>query len=759
MLFSVVSAQEGKPLYSSCTFTFKIKQTAATSAGIFDTEGRLLKTLWSGVTYATGTHKATWDGTDDEGRPMPAGNYQVKVLSNNVKYTWEGVIGNTSASFTGPTVHHAHERILGVAIVGNKAYYTTGFNEQGESNFKFYTDKPQSREVISQKGISTRLLATDGVRVYWAGEDSFNNRRWMVYATNVVDDKETLFDHGTIMITKHGNKFNSSLDTVHTKISGLAVQKRGNFLFIAHQDINEVHILNKSTGSFIKNVFVSSPKAMCVDQQDNLWLIYNKEGKDVAEKFSIKPDGSLSLLHVIINNLIQPLAIAVAPDNKTLLVADAGISQQIKAYNNLSGAVKWIMGEEGGYAQSPDVTNSKFYFSDMRGVLGTTIAFEPDGSFWIEDPGNSRLQHYSATRQYINRIMYLGTSYSCSVGLNNPTRLFSDYLEFKIDYLKHLKPDNGSWTLVKNWGYVVPANLNDHNRRLIPVVTLRNHRTYGLLYNSSKHNSQVVELPVQGNMRITDVALPSGICQLNADGSITQVGVTKPGQPLNWYKYLLEGFDNVGNPIWSKSQLLASVAIRTTLDPIYQPSPINLHVAEITSSGIILAFNAARSKNGNDGWHLGGVKAGNNQWLWRTALSTSENYSGNFPTDGKFDSGNKVRYAGSTSLAIGRNIFWGYHGEFWKNSQVNKWNHVYDDGLFVGQFGAIGPSPNGPISPYGMAGNAYAASVVKDNVGNLYLYHNDENHHSGVHRWKITNLNTITEQTIPVQLNTTTQNY
>jgi hypothetical protein len=51
-----------------------------------------------------------------------------------------------------------------------------------------------------------------------------------------------------------------------------------------------------------------------------------------------------------------------------------------------------------------------------------------------------------------------------------------------------------------------------------------------------------------------------------------------------------------------------------------------------------------------------------------------------------------------------------------------------------------------------MAGNVMSFSLVKDSNGDLYLYHNDEGHHSGMHRWKISGMNTISEQVIPVSL-------
>jgi len=153
-----------------------------------------------------------------------------------------------------------------------------------------------------------------------------------------------------------------------------------------------------------------------------------------------------------------------------------------------------------------------------------------------------------------------------------------------------------------------------------------------------------------------------------------------------------------------------------------------------------------------EGWHLGGVNVGGNKLLWRAAMGTTRQYRGPFPVDGAFDIGNGTNNAGSTVMASGRSIFWGYHGEFWKGSEVNKWMHVYDDGLLVGQFGVAGPVAANMEALPEMAGNSFAAFLVKLASGDSYLYTNDESQHGGVHRWKINGLATIKEQTIPINL-------
>jgi hypothetical protein len=45
--------------------------------------------------------------------------------------------------------------------------------------------------------------------------------------------------------------------------------------------------------------------------------------------------------------------------------------------------------------------------------------------------------------------MFLPASYQSAVSPGEPTRVFSNFLEFSVDYSK---PINTSWTLVNNWG-------------------------------------------------------------------------------------------------------------------------------------------------------------------------------------------------------------------------------------------------------------------------------------------------------------------
>ncbi len=740
-------------IYAATSFTFTLGGSARTSAGIYNSSGVLLRTLWSGITYGAGSHTATWDGTDDQGHLIPSGTYTARVLSNNVNYTWEGVIGNTSDVMAGPTVMAGMTFIRDMAFGATTGYTSNGYGEQASVTNKFTISNPQSitRLLGNVASAESDLVATDGTTVYWAEQDSFGVNLTFVCGTKVSDDSEVTFSSGALASPTYGRSYPSAIDiknTANSLITGLAVQKNGNYLFVARSGLNQVDVVNKTTGALVQTLSITAPGNLAVDASDNLWMITS--GTTVA-KYTVNSDGTLSTATLTLAGLVAPLAVAASPDGVTVAVADGGSSQQVKAYNGTTGVSVWTLGQAGGYANGPAVANDKFMFVDNTkyntNSIFTFITFAPDGSFWVGDTGNYRAQHYTSGQTFIDRIMYMGRFYASSVDPNNTSRVFGDFLEFHIDYSKPLSPTNGSWTLVNNWAYNIASGYNSPYFRIYNVTTLSNGRTYGFVFDGTQ--LALVELTA-GGLRFTGWDTPDQSYSIFPDGSLRWVSGNRTGQVQVWNEKLLTGFDTSNNPTWGSATTLGSTPVLTNLDPNHFGS--GNYSSPITSSNILVSFNAQLpfSGVGNDGYHLGGVQAGSNTWLWRTASSTYSAYQGPFPSDGTYDIGNGSQYGGSKALTVGRNIFWGFHGEFWKNGQTNEWNQVYDDGLFIGQFGTTRDIVFGQPASAEMAGNSFAGSLVTGSDGNVYLYHNDESDHGGVHRWKITGLNTIAEQNISV---------
>lgn len=757
ILFTLIGFQTtGKAQNAPVGFSFNLPSSSNTSAGVYKWDGTLVKTLWNNVRYTSGTHTAYWDRTNDDGFLITDTGYFVKVVSNNITYNWDGTVGNNSDSITGSSKIRAFERFTSMAIAGQFAYYAVGYTEGVPSCYKFNINKPLNKINIlfgeyNDIDQQADYVATDGTNVYWAGYDPYNVDLSFVYATKTSNDKEFTFTSGSSQGVTYGRTYASVIDLYtnnpNAHPSGLAVQKTGKYLFVAHKELDLINVFNKTTGAPVTTLTFTAPREICVDGNDNLWVI---SGSNTVEKFTVNSNGSLSTAVLSISGLLEPLAMAVTPNNSKIMILDGASSQQIKSFYVSSGNSAWTFGSAGGYINSPAVNDNKFYFNDSVTMLTKPfIAFQADSSFWVGDVGNERVQHYNASRVFINRIMCLPHSYSTSADKTDPTKVFNEFLEFKVDYSKPLLPNNGSWKLVNNWRRSIPAEYYQHDklRIFLQTVTLSNNRTYSILdkYVNDIRVPEIVELPPSGNLRFTGITLGDFAQDVwGTDGSLRRIITDRNvGDSGYWEVQTLKGFSN-NNPLWNNPTIAATLPKIKATDPAFS----NVMSPVVTSTGYNVIFNAEKD---NKGYHLGAIKNGTGKYIWKTSKATTPTYIGPLPLDGSFDIGNNVEYPGGNVYAVDRSIFWNYHGEFWKNSQTNVWNHYLDNGLMLGQFGISsleGEALDKEAFAMG-AGNVFSSTLVK--VGSdYYIYHNDECNHGGVHRWKVTGLNTIAEQNIKI---------
>jgi hypothetical protein len=130
------------------------------------------------------------------------------------------------------------------------------------------------------------------------------------------------------------------------------------------------------------------------------------------------------------------------------------------------------------------------------------------------------------------------------------------------------------------------------------------------------------------------------------------------------------------------------------------------------------------------------------------------------PPGGGFGQDSYGRHDGIGTWTIGNFFFVGYDGQgaTW-GDQFYQYN---DDGLLVGQFGntpyydlsqGAGHARLGTVSGFpgtqpiaGSAGNiAMFQATRPDSNGVIYLYHTDEGHYGGIHRWSIRDTASVSE--------------
>jgi hypothetical protein len=281
------------------------------------------------------------------------------------------------------------------------------------------------------------------------------------------------------------------------------------------------------------------------------------------------------------------------------------------------------------------------------------------------------------------------------------------------------------------------------------VATLSNGRTYGVTARYHPNSSEIVELTRDG-LRPTGTQLQLGL-KLYADGSLRNQTV-KSGT-LNIYRRELTGFTASGNPEWRDPLPRAGIAAIKNEDPYYHDVPTVGGVNEASfpeTHGVVVLFNPGLAQ----GFHLGGVRVGEQRWLWRASRSGTWSLDAHGQiavSDGTYEVQRGVQYAGNAVLTAGPHIIFGYHGEAWNGGQADQWVHYLDNGLFVGQFGRpVYPAENKLSAQPGSAGNAFSPQLVEVNR-QLYLWHNDESVHGGVHRWRIDGADQIKILQAPIE--------
>jgi hypothetical protein len=747
VLLVIVASLFFQSLFSQTpgSYSYTLKEKASTSAGIYKVDGTLVRTLWSNITKEAGKYSLVWDGTDDFKKVLPVDNYIVKILSNNVNYEWQGVIGNTSTDQTGNSVHRSLDPAIGIVIADNNAYYCIGYGEGEGGNGMFDLKNIQEKAnamPYETSGQNSDFMATDGTNIYWAGYDAFQPNHSFVFATKVSDKSEIEFSTGINMPVQFAHTYTSAIgyqDQQNTHITGLTVNNQ--FIFVARKNLNEVRVLNKTTGVVIQTLPFASPGAMAASGS-TLWLC---TATNIVKKYTINNDGTLSATGISANGFSAP--VTMSTNGSLVGVIDGGSSQQVKAFDLNTGAVQWTLGQAGGHLSSPLVANDRFGFWKLQDDGNKegygAIAFQSDGSFWVCDPANYKIAHFSANRTYIEGILYTGRSYSLAVDLANHSRVINSMHEYKVTYGSDIKT---SWAYKYNWQGSVTSNY-DLLQQIRHMCTLSNGRTYAIMKRKSDGLAEMIELDTVIGIRYTGLTFES-TAKIYPDGSIGEMQNGGVNETQYFKKRALLGF-NANNPVYSSSTTIATHTNTGPDEP--RNASLTIYPTEITSSGILTLYKGGRVKNETSSYHLGGFDIATGKVKWKTALPTFDTYEGSFPSNGDYEVGNfgpNDGGQGDAAMAIEKSIFTHYYGEFWKAGQTNIFNHYYENGLFVGQFGTTSDDVTEKAAAK-MAGNAFSPIIVQEG-SDYYMYHNDESHHGGTHRWKISGINTIQEQAISI---------
>jgi hypothetical protein len=789
---SVIGAKPGQ-----IAFTFTLPVSAQTSAGVYDSSGNLVRTLWSNRQYPAGSQTAYWDGNDDSGSPRVAALYEIRTLYNNVNYTW-GVIGDTTASWAGPATWDALSILPSdMAVIGNNAYVTDNYAEGRPNAATFNLTQPQVPSPLFGVNVCVYLqeVTTDGNLLYfvntgsgWSGDNSY------VMAFDPAAHKYYKFSAG-VPATDCGAQILSGVidlavsSTTDSRsglnpATGIAVQRKSNILAVAHgangvnTGQNLIRLFNKTSGAPMGGINISNPQRMAFEPDGSLWVISDST---VVQITSV---GSANILGTTLPGLSAPQAISVDPSNGNVLVTDGGSSQQVKTFSE-GGTLLTTYGDPGGMTDcDPTVSKTRLFLDYAAGAgwnyasgYWTTafVAVMPDSSYWFGDPGNARVIHISSTGQYIEQISFLRFLYFINADHGDPSRVFAGLLEYDLNYNVPMVPGdadpavggNGAWTLAKNWsvclaGFNPATNTITYSQRFNSVQTFANGHTYALVLNWSGANvapggpyTELAELPVSGPLRLSGKITEAGpwvFPNFDHAGNLSWWNNTQSVDSTAQVAYLqpLMGYGNDDWPVWGAVQALASVPYELIWPKAGAPQSNDPSVwggwgmnsfPLKTTGGFYPTYNANVGLLSGSDHHLGAVLAGGTDWAWKASPGadlTVPDEQGTFNDNGG--------YGGHDGIAVfveGSNVFEGYDGQW--GSYASQWMHWNEDGLLIGQFGkGFNNYPGDGSLILEAAGNIETMTTVS--VGsNIYLYNSDEGNHPGIHQWKITGLDSIHE--------------
>jgi len=759
------------------SLTYTLTESKDVSVGVYDVNDNLLQELEANVAKTAGTYAVPyWDGIDLYGNLNKAAGDHYKIVANAITDEWEGVIGNTSTSFSGPTVHKEYHFYREMLIEGSRMYFASGYTEANPFIVAAELSDMGSKLNVTEKDYiqNADRIATDGVTMYSAGSISssqgtdgttflqalpLSSLTVAKVDSNTQDDDYFTWQGATVSNNLNGTYratdiVSPGLGQSTDYVTGLAVQVNGDNIVTARETYNLLNVLHKTTG-IQRQSYTSflAPKLCKMDGNDNLWFVHDVGGVETIEKFTVNATtGALTTTGFTItsNNNIQ--AIAFNADYSIIAVADieANGDHRIHAYNTTTGVENWVLGREENYVDNPFVYDDKFLFKDKWNLstpFYSALAFEPDGSLWVIDGGNKRWLKFDPSRNLESTNMWLNASLSCQVDPNNITNVYSEHLEFEVDYSLPMQPTNAneSWRLIKN--FVETSTSNGATKGIADITTLSNGKTYGIGEHLTVNDRKIIVELTDTGYRDTGVEVDRVLnVNMKADGSLYFKNPYEGGGIQSILKQTLTGFDGSDNPIYTTKTEILRLPPET---PLLSGSPGRELLGEFLSDNRMIMFQGF--KKGAGAYHLGALKPNDNtEYSFLTAKEVVYPQGSEFPLDGTFDGRESVLRPASRAMVIDDLIIWNYFGEFWQNSQTNMFHVVNRYGLPLKVFGYADPkASNTGQAEAGHAGNAHNPRVVK--VGNdIYIWHNDASRHGGIHRWKVSNLSSIQEFTIDI---------
>ena len=299
----------------------------------------------------------TWDGKDDQGNPLPSGNYQWRTITTSAVGQDSGNIGNNGSTLNG-SVDPMEPEAMAYDSSGN--LYMVSYYEEDGCTIRCYSAGNIGTDVTtwgtSPDGLAGgTAVATDGANVYCAV---------------IAPSRGSILSYNAS--TGVATPGWTAIQVSTMNVPGLAVD--GSYLWATDQAANAVKLYNKSTGAFIASYAVTNPRCIAADGNGNAWVA--SATTPTGSVIQLNTNGAtLSATGRQITGLQSPCGVAYFVNGSTpylyVTEANAGTIDQY----NLSGTGTPTLADPWpttyfGAAQPGAISNFKFYWPyDLNSCL------------------------------------------------------------------------------------------------------------------------------------------------------------------------------------------------------------------------------------------------------------------------------------------------------------------------------------------------------------------------------------------------------
>jgi hypothetical protein len=429
-------------------FNIPVKYTNPTtgfvSLAICQSDGQIVRTLLTKVQRSAGIQTETWDGKDDNGKPVPPGQYTMKALTHpgitpkyisSVMNSGNPGWGNSGGKF-GWGGDHANP-IDAVSDDKGNTYLMWTFNEGGDFLIKV--------DATGQKQWGSRISWGD----FDGGATALVYDNEMIYVAKDGKNRKGA-NHGGLFVfnATNGNRMNfisgqgvmpiTDWNTTSwpTKPVGAAAIHEANitglttspdYLFASLYIENKIVALDKKTMKVVNTYIVQNPGNVKYDAVNN--RLFAISGEQIVT-INIK-DGTVKPF--ISEGLKQPYGMAL--DAGILWVSVGGKQMQVLGYDAQGKLVKSI-GKKGGRPLM-----GKF---DPDGILNPCgISVDTKGQLWVteHDSTPKRISLWNVKNCKLIKDFYGSAAYApmMAPNLDKPEEVLIHDTKFLVDYTK------GTW--------------------------------------------------------------------------------------------------------------------------------------------------------------------------------------------------------------------------------------------------------------------------------------------------------------------------